>query len=169
MQSWNSSQTKPDFQMKYCYLFVLLILFACKGQNDADRTGGQSVKVINDTIALERREVETGPVASFSEKVKDPLNDWRFSVEVYETKSTFDYLIKMKYKELEAEDALKIPNFGIEPKVEIQKGKEEQSCVIGFLDKKGEFKEYKLVKIENGQLKISTIRHYARTRYKVKK
>jgi hypothetical protein len=155
--------------MKYCYLLVLVILYACKGQNDSNQSGDQSVKVINDTIPLQRNEVQNLPVASYSEKVKDPLNDWKFAVEIYETKATFDFLVKIKYKELDAEDTLKIPNFGIMPKVEIQKGKEEQSCIIGFLDKKGEFKEYKSVRIEKGQLKISTLRHYARTRYKVKK
>jgi hypothetical protein len=67
------------------------------------------------------------------------------------------------------EDTLKIPNFGIMPKVEIQKGEKEQSCIIGFLDKNGVFKEYKLVRIKNEQLKISTLKYYAKTKYKVKK
>ncbi|MCF0050116.1 hypothetical protein LXM25_08620 [Dyadobacter sp. LJ53] len=154
--------------MKYRSLFLLLTLFACN-QNTKNERDADGNEIVNDTIALERKVVENSPVASFSEKVKDPLNDWRFSVDVYETKSTFDFLVKIKYKELDAEDNIKIPNFGIMPKVEVRKGKEEQSCIIGFLDKKGEFKEYKLVQVKNQELKISTIKHYARTLYKVKK
>ena len=154
--------------MKYCCLFFLLTLFACN-QNSKNGKDAQGNEIANDTIALERQTVESSPVASYTEKVKDPLNDWRFSVDVYETKSTFDFLVKIKYKELDAEDNIKIPNFGITPKVEVRKGKEEQSCIVGFLDKDGVFKEYKLVQVKNQELKISTIKHYARTLYKVKK
>jgi hypothetical protein len=155
--------------MKYCSLFLLLTLFACNSSTKSENRDAQGNEIVNDTIALERTVVENSPIASFSEKVKDPLNDWRFSVDVYETKSTFDFLVKIKYKELDAEDNIKIPNFGIMPKVELRKGKEEQSCIIGFLDKAGEFKEYKLVQVKNQELKITTIKHYARTLYKVKK
>ncbi|MCF0043298.1 hypothetical protein [Dyadobacter fanqingshengii] len=153
--------------MKYCSLFLLLTLFACN-QNTKNKDGQES-GIVNDTIPAERKVVENSAVASYTEKVKDPLNDWRFSVDVYETKSTFNFLVKIKYKELDAEDNIKIPNFGIMPKVEVRKGKEELSCIIGFLDKSGEFKEYKLVQVKNQELKISTIKHYARTLYKVKK
>ncbi|MCF2504205.1 hypothetical protein L0663_12510 [Dyadobacter sp. CY107] len=153
--------------MKYCSLFLLLTLFACN-QNTKNKDGQES-GIVNDTIPAERKVVENSAAASYTEKVKDPLNDWRFSVDVYETKSTFDFLVKIKYKELDAEDNIKIPNFGIMPKVEVRKGKEELSCIIGFLDKSGEFKEYKLVQVKNQELKISTIKHYARTLYKVKK
>ncbi|GGB91384.1 hypothetical protein [Dyadobacter sediminis] len=154
--------------MKYYSFFILLAVLACNQQNNQDNQEEPSMKVVNDTINLERTSVNSAPVASYSEKVKDPLNDWKFAVDVYETKATFDFLVKMKYKELEAEDSITIPNFGIEPKVEIRKGDKEQSCIIGFLDKNKEFKSYKLVQITNKQLKISTLRHYARTRYKVK-
>ena len=169
MQSSTTISNQTGFPMKYISFFFLLTLFACNQNDKNDNSGGQSSGIVNDTIPLERKVVENSPVASFSEKVKDPLNDWRFAVDVYETKSTFDFLVKIKYKELDAEDNIKIPNFGIMPKVELRKGKEEQSCIIGFLDKAGEFKEYKLVQVKNQQLKISTIKHYARTLYKVKK
>jgi hypothetical protein len=154
--------------MKYCWLFFLFIIFSCNQQDNSGTSKSGGVTVINDTIPLVRDAVGSGPVASFIEKVEDPLNDWKFAVEIYETKATFDFLIKMQYKELEAEDTLKVPNFGIMPKVEVRKGTEKKSCIIGFLDKEGEFKDYKLVQIKNNQLKISTLRHYARTRYKVK-
>ena len=153
--------------MKYFSLFILLTLFAC-GKNDKTDQADDESGIANDTIPAQREVVENSPIASFSEKVKDPLNDWRFSVDVYETKSTFDFLVKIKYKELDAEDNIKIPNFGIMPKVEVRKGEAEESCIIGFLDKEGEFKEYKLVQVKDQELKITTIKHYARTLKKVK-
>ena len=156
--------------MKYSTLFLFLVLMiACNRQEGSDQSKSDPDKAINDTIPLTRNQVQSGPVAAFSEKVEDPLNDWKFAVEVYETKSTFDFLIKMTYMAMDVQDTLKIPNFGITPKVEIQKGPKERSCIIGFLDKTGAFKEYKLVEIKNNQLKISTLKYYARTRYKVKK
>lgn len=154
--------------MKYYSCFILLAMFACNQQNNQENKESPSIKVVNDTVNTERTAVKSAAVASYSEKVKDPLNDWAFAVDVYETKATFNYLVKMKYKELEAEDTLTVPNFGIQPKVEVRKGEKEQSCIIGFLDKNDEFKPYKLVQINNQQLKISTLKHYARTRYKVK-
>lgn len=154
--------------MKYCWLLIVFAICSCNQEKNSNAGKSGSVTVVNDTIPLQRTQVESGPVASFIEKVEDPLNDWKFAVEVYETKATFDFLIKMRYKELEAEDTLNIPNFGIMPKVEIRKGPEKESCIIGFLDKQGAFKDYKLVEIKKNQLKISTLRHYARTRYKVK-
>jgi len=159
---------KMILAMKYYSFFILLAMFACNQQNNQDNKVEQSIKVVNDTINTERTTVNPEPVASYSEKVKDPLNNWVFAVDVYETKATFNFLVKMKYKELEAEDTLTIPNFGIAPKVEIRKGDKDQSCIIGFMDKNNQFKSYKLVQISNKQLKISTLRHYARTRYKVK-
>ncbi|TLU99085.1 hypothetical protein [Dyadobacter luticola] len=155
--------------MKYCIFIFLLTFAACQQKSDQKQEGDSGYTVINDTIPLTREKVQAGPVAAYSEKVKDPYNDWRFAVEVFETGQTFTYLMKIKYMELDAEDTLKIPNFGIMPKVEIQKGPAEQSCIVGFLDKKGVFKEYKSVAVEDKQLKIKTLRHYARTRYKVKK
>ena len=116
MQSIELISNKSAIIMKYCYFFILLILVACNGKNESDKSTDQSVTVINDTIPLARTDVESGPVATFSEKVKDPLNDWKFAVEVYETKATFDFLIKMQYKELEVSDTLQVPNFGIMPK-----------------------------------------------------
>ena len=106
------------------YLLAALIISSIFSCNNA---GNENVKigVINDspavvtndaTIATERAVISKKPIASFYKKVPDELNDWHFTVEVYETKETFHYLMKMQYKELLAGDTLKIPNFGIEQK-----------------------------------------------------
>ena len=159
--------------MKHYSFLLLLALMCCnkpKNNNEtAASNGGDPTKAINDTIPLTRDKVENSPIASYSEKVKDPLNDWRLAVDIYETKETFKFLMKIEYMVQEAEDTLTIPNFGIMPKVEIRKGPEKESCIVGFLDKQGEFKEYKLIALKEKQLKISTLKYYARARYKVSK
>ncbi|MCF0070272.1 hypothetical protein LZD49_07300 [Dyadobacter sp. CY261] len=159
--------------MKHYSFLLLLALLCCNKPKNNDESsaanGGDPSKAINDTIPLTREKVENSPIASYSEKVKDDLNDWRLAVDFYETKRTFKFLMKIEYMVQEAEDTRTIPNFGIMPKVEVRKGPEKESCIVGFLDKQGEFKEYKLIALKNKQLKISTLKYYARARYKVKK
>jgi hypothetical protein len=155
----------------YSFLLLLALLCCNKPEKNSENTtnGDEPERAINDTIPLTREKVENSPVASYSEKVKDELNDWRLAVDIYETKETFKFLMKIEYMVQEAEDTLTIPNFGIMPKVEVRKGPEKESCIVGFLDKQGEFKEYKLIALKEKQLKISTLKYYARARYKVSK
>jgi hypothetical protein len=124
--------------------------------------------IVNDTISETRNNAKSGAVASYSEPVKDKLNNWKFSVDAFETNQTFKYLLKIQYKELRVEDTLTVPNFGIQPTVALQKGSEDLSCIVGFKGKEDEFKEYKKVFVENGQLRITTIKAYRRTLYRKK-
>jgi hypothetical protein len=101
--------------------------------------------IVNDTISETRNNAKSGAVASYSEPVKDKLNNWKFSVDAFETNQTFKYLLKIQYKELRVEDTLTVPNFGIQPTVALQKGPEDLSCIVGFKGKEDEFKEYKKV------------------------
>lgn len=114
-----------------------------------------------DTISLTRSEIKKEAVATFSKKTDNPLNDWYFRVNIYETPSTFKYLMRMQFEEIRGDDTLKIPNLGIEPKPVIKPGKEQYSCIVGFLDKDGNFREYKKVYVKNNSLKVTTIRHYS--------
>jgi len=155
---------------KYYYLLALSLLFSCNKKSETSETKDSSMTVMNDTIPVTRKVVSNAAVASYSEKVKDKdnLNDWKFAVDVFETEETFKYLVKIKYKELEAEDNLTIPNFGIQPKVKLEKGDEALTCIIGFLDKEGSFKEYKRVEIVGDQLKIRQTKGYGRSIVKTK-
>ncbi len=155
---------------KYYYLLALVLLFSCNKKTDSSGKGDSSMTILNDTIPTKREVVTEVAVASYSEKVKDKdnLNDWKFAVDVFETEDTFKYLVKIKYKELEAEDNLTLPNFGIQPTVKLEKGEEELTCVIGFLDKEGAFKEFKRVEIVGDQLKIRQTKGYGRSVVKAK-
>lgn len=103
----------------------------------------------NDTIAKFRTNINPKPVASFSEPIKDEFNKWEFAVRLYKTKETFKYVLNMRYKEIDVNDVLSLPNFGMEPKIILQKGLSKNSCIIGFADKKGNFKDYKKVEVKN--------------------
>jgi hypothetical protein len=92
--------------------------------------------------------------------VPNDLNDWYFSVKLFETSKTFAYRVTMQYEEVSGEDQIVFPNLGTEPAPYIEAGPEPYSAIIGFLDKQGNKKEYKKVVAENGNLRITTLKHY---------
>ena len=116
-----------------------------------------------------RSAIKRQPAAEFKEKTDNPLNDWYFSVRLFETAKTFKYLVKMQFEELRGEDTLVLPNFGVEPRPVIKKGTEPYSCIIGFLDKDDQFREYKKVYVKEGRtLRLTTLYHYQVTETPVK-
>jgi len=145
-------------------IFILMILAACN--NNSNKTGNEKdtgVVIDNpaDKIPDKREIVKKEPVAEHREKTDNPLNDWYFTVRLYETPKTFHYLIKLQYEEIDGTDTLRLPNFGTQPKPVIQKGDEKYSCIIGFMDKENKFKEYKKVFVKDNRLRIVALKHYA--------
>jgi hypothetical protein len=67
----------------------------------------------------------------------------------------------MQYQEVTGEDTLRIPNLGKEPRVEIKPGKTEYSCILGFYDQDGVFREYKEVSVKDESLSLTTLKRYA--------
>src|SRR5690606_25935443 len=104
---------------------LIMIFLSCannesKGRNASesgieDSTAISSAEELTGEIAEKRAIVKKEPVAEFSVKTDDPLNDWYFSVRLYETPVTFHYLVKLGFEEIQGEDTLKLPNFGIMP------------------------------------------------------
>ncbi|MFP5041782.1 hypothetical protein [Parasediminibacterium sp. JCM 36343] len=146
---------------------ISIILFFTGCQTNSNT--GNTTYETNDTMPEFRSMVKKEPVAVFSKPVKDELNDWKFTVSVFETKQTFKYLLEVKYKENFAKDTISIPNFGTPPTVVLQKGKTDMDCIIGFLDDKKAFREYKLVSCEGLNIKVSTLKNYFIGVYKTKK
>ncbi|MDD2793642.1 MAG: hypothetical protein PHD73_10730 [Sediminibacterium sp.] len=149
------------------------LLFFCISCNNSDAVqteqAPESAAPAAEAVSPTRANPKVEAVAAYSEKVDDGVNyanNWKFAVQMYETPKTFNYLIKIDYKELHLTDSLGIPNFGIAPKVELRKGADPRTCIIGFLDRKGEFKEYKKVAVKNEQLKITTINRYSVATYR---
>lgn len=145
---------------------VVALFFSCQQQKstetDDTTQDSPSYVITNDTIPKQRTAPKKEAAAIFTKKVPDEFNDWNFTVSAFETKNTFKYLLKMKYKEFETESEIEIPDFGIHPKIEIQQGDKDFSAIVGFLDKEGVFKPYKQVEAEGNQLKLTTIRNYRR-------
>jgi hypothetical protein len=152
---------------------TIIILVACNSTNKKElqsvNVEDTSTYITNDTISNFRNTINLKPVDSFSKNVPDKFNNWVFSINVYETKETFKYLMRIKYKELAVTDSLRIPNFGILPKVILKDGKEPLSCIIGFADKKGNFKEFRKVFIDKDRLRIVALKSYFVGVYQTKK
>ena len=116
-------------------------------------------------IPMYRTTVNAEPVAEYKERTENPLNDWYFSVKLYETPKTFQYVMKLKYEEMEGDDTLNLPNVGIVPKPVIQKGADKYSCIVGFMDNHDQFREYKKVYVKDDQLKVTSLKHYSVATY----
>jgi len=140
-------------------LIISFILFSCNNHSP-EETKSDTIIFNHDTVPELRNTVKSEAIESYKEKVDNELNDWVFAVQIFQTAQTFHFLMKIKYEEVFATDTLKIPNLGIDPKIEIHKGKEKNSCIVGFYDKQNTFREYKLVAVKNNQLQIKTLQHY---------
>jgi hypothetical protein len=116
-------------------------------------------------IPMYRTTVSTEAVAEYKQKTENPLNDWYFSVKLFETSKTFQYVMKLKYEEMEGEDTLFLPNVGTMPKPVIQKGGDKYSCTVGFMDNHDQFREYKKVYVKNDELKVTSLKHYSVATY----
>jgi len=70
-------------------------------------------------------------------------------------------LLAMQYEGIQETDTLKIPDFDTWPVVQVKPGSDSLSCIIGFLNEKKEFMEYKLLSAKNDQLRLTVLRRYA--------
>jgi hypothetical protein len=132
-------------------------------ENDKDSAkASRKVSYPSDHVPEYRKEIRKQALVEYKEKVEDPLNNWYFSVSIYQTSKTFHFLLKLQFEELRGEDTLILPNFGIDPKPALEKGKDKYSCLVGFIDKNDSFRAYKIVSvIEGREIKLSTLHHYA--------
>ncbi|MEP6597040.1 MAG: hypothetical protein ABJA71_13900 [Ginsengibacter sp.] len=130
-------------------VIIIILISACSSNN---------LKKV--AIPGERKEINKKPVASYLVTISDPRLDQKFGIEIYETPATFKYLLVMQYEGIEETDTLKVPNLDTWPIVQVKPGSDSLSCVIGFLNEKKEFMEYKLLSAKNDQLKLTVLRRY---------
>jgi hypothetical protein len=139
---------------------IILFLASCSAKND-NNSNKDSVVLNYENISEERSTANPNAVKTYTETVKSFETTDEFKVSLFETKQTFRYLIKMQYKSLDEEDTLRIPNFGMQPSVEIKEGDTRPSCIVGFYDEKKQFRESKLIYFEDDKLKVRVLKHYA--------
>ncbi len=151
----------------------LLIACGC-GRGKSETAGGGTDTGSGNTVLIQpaelipalRKKTSPDPICQYREKTDNPLNDWYFSVALFETPRTFDYLLKMQFEEVTGQDTIRLPNFGFLPQPSIQKGKDKYSCIIGFMDANHQFREYKLVHVVGGrELKLTTLKRYSVATY----
>ena len=146
-------------------LAIAICTYGCHANNQnqsATKNDSSSISYPSDKIPEFRKEIKKEAVAEYKEKTDNPLNNWYFSVRLYETPKTFEYLLKMQFEEVRGEDTLLLPNFGVQPQPVLHKGKDKYSCIIGFMDNENKFREYKMVYVKDGNvLKLVTLNHYA--------
>ncbi|QEC43880.1 hypothetical protein [Pseudobacter ginsenosidimutans] len=146
--------------------FLVLACESAPGKKE-EPAAPATKEVVNpaENVPSERKEVKTEPVASYRVKTDDPLNDFFFGVELYETKKTFHYLMKLEFETIDGKDTLRLPNFGTMPEPVIKKGPEKFSAIIGFMDKDKQFREYKKVYVVGNKLKVTALKHYGVSTY----
>jgi hypothetical protein len=130
-------------------VIIIILISSCSNNN-----------LKHPVIPEVRKQVSKNPGASYLITVNDPRLDQKFGVEVYETPGTFKYLLAMQYEGIQGTDTLKIPNLNTWPVVQVRPGNDSLSCIIGFLNEKKEFMEYKLLSAKNDQLKLTVLRRY---------
>lgn len=148
--------------MKRCFALFTILTIACinKNQLHEQKASQETEFVTNDTIPNVRAEVSKTPVASYVIPINNPLLHQYFGAQIFETPLTFQFLLQLQYEGVLETDTLKIPNFGTAPIVQIKKGPEKMSCIIGFLDKQKRFKEYKMLTAKENKLKLKVLHHY---------
>ena len=131
---------------KYFFPFIFIFICSCAENKK--------------TIPPTRKTINKNPVATYLIPMGDPKLDRKFGAEIFETPETFKYLLVMYYDGTVQNDTLNVPNLGISPVVKINPGNEKLSCIIGFVDNKNEFREYKMLYEKNGQLALTTLKKY---------
>ena len=143
-------------------VLLSLLAFATGCNNNQKKAEGPEKRiVVNDTIPSERTSVDPKSVATYSARVPDPLNQFKFAVKLYETPLRFRYRVAVTYKTLDVKDSVDIPNFGYQPKVDVRKDKHDLSCMIGFYDAAGTFMDLKKVEVVDNQLKMRQVQRYS--------
>ena len=149
-------------------LLIGLGLAGCGSEtSDSDHVATHTTTVVtNDTIPQLRPTISKKPVASYIVQVNDPKLERTFGIRIYETKFTFRYLMRMHYEAVEDTDTLDVPNFGRWPVVEVRRGKDAQSCIIGFLDTENRFREYKKLSAKGNKMKLIVLKRYGTGHYR---
>ncbi len=145
------------------YILFSILFFGCVEKNKANK---EKLEIkTNDTIPAIRKNISKKPIAEYIIPMGDPKLDREFGVKIFEMGETFKYLLTIYHDGTIQNDTLTVPNFGIWPVVKIKQGKEKLSCIIGFLGKNKEFKEYKMLYAKGDKLRLTILHQYGVATY----
>lgn len=146
--------------MKIFWIVFGVVLLSCNSNTANNTQSKDSVIYTTGKIPEIRKTINQNAVKTYSETIKSFETTDELKVSLFETKQTFKYLIKISYKNLDAEDTLNVPNFGEVPSVEIKRGDKRPSCIVGFLDNNKQFRESKLIFFEDSKIEVHVLKHY---------
>ncbi|HEY4108026.1 hypothetical protein [Puia sp.] len=152
-------------------LLAITALVACHPNNNSTPATADTPAAKHAPLPTFKRNPETRthvkkePVAEYKIHTDNKLNELYFSVALYETPVTMNYLAKFDFEGLGGEDTIRLPDVGIPPHPVLQKGPEKYSCIIGLMDHTNNFRPLKKVYVtdKGSQLKITTLKHYTVT------
>lgn len=148
--------------MRIFFLLGITVVFsACNPVGNDGPKDSTTISKPSSELDEARPDPKTSPVAAYEKRVPNDLNQWWFRVQLFETKQRFIYKLKMEYEEMNEEKEIGFPNLKMEPQPKIRKGTKDFEAIVGFLDNKGEFKEYLMVSAVGGNLQLKTLKHYA--------
>ena len=153
--------------MRFLPLFALLAIsgFHCKNNSSSEKkeeTFRPAEEQPAPAISPDRTNVRKAPAAQYAEELP---GGFQYKAELYETPKTFSYFLKLKYQEFTAEDTVTLPDFGIMPEPVLKKGEGKNVILLGFKDKKGEFREYKTITASDDKISVKTSKYYTVTKY----
>jgi hypothetical protein len=150
-------------------LLITPFFYACHSSGSDQHPGKDTMVVDAANPQLPKRRhnpefreaVKKDPVAEYKEETGRIEGD--FIVKLYQTPKTMAFRVAMEYEGLPADDTVKLPDMGTEPKPVLKQGGEKFSCIIGFLDDEKQFRELKLVHGKGNDLKVTTLKHWVVT------
>ncbi len=129
------------------FIVVATLLFSACGEKNPNN---------NQPFVKERTAINPEAVKEYETGADTAL----FKVQLFEQKESLNYEVKFQYKDALGEKIFTLPNMGIMPKPELKRGADDLSCIIGFYDADSTFMEYRLVKVENGNLVYRHLKEY---------
>ncbi len=136
------------------------LLFITCNEVETIEAAGDTLVIMKKGPPEDRETVNPAPVQEYVYKIPGSLNNHRFSVQLYETPKRFIFRAALQYEEVKGEDEIDLPNLLQEPQPILKPGKDPLTCIIGFKDNRGAFREYKQVSVVNEELRIKTLRNY---------
>jgi hypothetical protein len=100
------------------------------------------------------------PVAALTLNTDDEVTDNDFTVEVFPTRKQDVFSIKITYGGNTAGDEVTMLPESYYKKIALRKGKNDNECLMGFIDKKDNFNEMKSITASGTQIGIKTLKAY---------